>query len=180
MSGRKDSRSWPKGIIKGGIGEAIVEAILAEAGNEVKRFGKEWLSTKCASLAEVNFAKTPRSLKARLKPDFAIRTKAGEKELVESKFLITDAFLYHWDVKELEALCSLWPGTSIVVVALDADCTMQVLRPPYFDYENGTFLTKPIYDIPEWGITSQIYPKYDAFIRDLPVQHLQNDKQGGA
>jgi len=167
----KERTTWDnaRGNLKARIGEGIVESILTEAGNDVRRFGQEWRTTQFLEFCPKIFDPNPLPERFRQKPDFVIKNREGKIEGVEVKFRTNSAFVYMLDKSYLRTLHTNWPRTRIVVVSHDADITIGVLSPPFLNESGDLLEIVPIFAIQEWGVDSTLFSKYDSIIRYLPM-----------
>ena len=172
-------QSWK--MFKSRIGEALIEELLNQAGNKVRRFGQEWRTTAFQELSPAIFQWVNLSERFRMKPDLAILNREGKVQGIEVKFLRTEEHLSYLDEKKyFEKLKTHWPGTQVIIVTLEPStvvhlnkCHIQVLDPSDIDQDNYYFRC-PIYNIDEWGVTKKLCANYEQLIRKLPADELIN------
>lgn len=178
----EDPRKQPKNMLKSRIGEAIIENLLIEAGNKVRRFGQEWRTTSSQELTPHLFKWVKLPEKTRMKPDLAICNKKGQIEGVEIKFMLKEDYRSFLDEKDyFNKLESHWPGSRVVIVTLEKPttshldgCHIQVLHPGVIDADLY-FLRCPIYELEEWGVTRDLCETYERLIAGLPADELINN-----
>jgi hypothetical protein len=170
-------RNKARNIIKSRIGEGIVEAMLLEARNEVRRFGQEWRTAGFSELAREAFRFIPLTPRQKIKPDFMVINRERKIEGVEVKFMSTD--LFRWCIQEeyRNKLRRFWPGTRIFMVSCEMEPHIRVLDPPYHNGEEP-FEGRAIYDVPEFGVGRDLYDRYARIIEGLPVDLLKNEWAG--
>jgi hypothetical protein len=180
-----DPRKYPKNMYKSRVGEALIEGLLREAGNKVRRFGQEWRTTAFQELVPEIFKWVKLSERMRMKPDLAICNLRGHVEGVEVKFMHKDEHRRYLDESDyFGRLESYWPGTRVIIVTLEPpsedhleQCHIQVLHPAVPDADLY-YLRLPIYEIEEWGVAKELCKIYEQLIKALPVAQLTNHKGG--
>ena len=175
----RNRRQKAQDKIKARLAEGIVEALLEEAGNRVKRFGQEWQATTCQEISPDIFKYVKLDEKDCCKPDLVVKNLWNRIETVEVKFSLSDLIHDHLHYDHtFRKLRNYWPNTRIVLIRPDSNPIIEVLNPPYVD-KDWNPIAVDICSIAEWGITGSIFEVYAELISKLPKSELQRVWQGG-
>ncbi|MCK4473718.1 hypothetical protein KAU40_00390 [Candidatus Parcubacteria bacterium] len=82
---RKLKKMDPENLLKGRMGEVLVEEMLKQAGHKVYRFGYEAVIQNLSQLEKRFNRESEVGLKIRALPDFLVVTKTGEPIFIEVK-----------------------------------------------------------------------------------------------
>lgn len=161
-------------MLKGRMAEALCEEMLRAAGNQVYRFGYEAVLQNLSQLDRNFDGSTAVGERIRAIPDLIVIDKAGNPLFVEVKFR-ADPRSQPFDdlIEKLERVEQYWDALIIFVNAVEKPY-FRVSRPPYFknfSIPKRGFAFEPLIDEKQWGITPELYDKYEALVEKylMPV-----------
>lgn len=121
----------PERMLKGRIGESLVEELLKKTGNKVYRFGYEAVLQNLTQLEKVFDGYSEFGQRIRSIPDFIVITSEGRPFLVETKFR-TDFVVYKEDIGRVDLMEKFWKAKILFIT----------LKKPYFRVSNSPYLDK--------------------------------------
>lgn len=149
----------PENILKGRIGESLVEELLKKSGNKVYRFGYEAILQNLTQLDESFDGDSEVGQRIRSIPDFIVVNKR-RISLVEVKFR-TDPIIYEKDIKKLNRIGEFWKSKIILLT----------LKKPYFRVSDMPYLNEkgewnwiPIEEDKDFEISTDILKKLNGLV----------------
>jgi len=121
----------PENILKGRIGESLVEELLKKSGNKVYRFGFEAVLQNLTQLEKAFDRENEVGQRIRSIPDFIVINEEGKPFFVEAKFR-TDLKIYSKDIKRLDLIEKFWKAKIILLT----------VQKPYFRVSNSPYLNR--------------------------------------
>jgi len=121
----------PENILKGRIGESLVEELLKNSGNKVYRFGYEAVLQNLTQLEKTFDRDNEVGQRIRSIPDFIVINKEGKPFFIEVKFR-TDFTVHSEDIKRIELVEKFWKAKIIIVT----------LKKPYFRILSSPYLNE--------------------------------------
>ena len=120
----------PENILKGRMGESLVEELLKKSGNKVYRFGYEAVLQNLTQLEESFNRESEVGQRIRSIPDFIV-VNGKNILLIEVKFR-TDPIIYEKDIKKLNRIIEFWKAKIVLLTP----------QKPYFRVSNSPYLNE--------------------------------------
>ena len=164
---RMKQEHYAENMLKGRMGETLVEEMLKKCGNQVYRFGYEAVLQNLTQL-EAKFDKhTEVSERMRAIPDFIVIDGEGKPAFVEVKFRRDPIEPLHEEtIRKLEHVEKYW-NAEMVFVNCAEEPYFRISRPPYFrnasQPERG-LLFEPITSVLAWNIDAKTYTEYEELV----------------
>ena len=121
----------PENILKGRIGEALINELLSNSGNTVYRFGYETILQNLTQSDREFDRKTETGQQISCTPDFVVVNQHRKPFFVEVKF--RSSLQHHVDelVSDLNKIQKFWRAKVIVVTPQEP--YFRITNPPYID-----------------------------------------------
>jgi len=122
----------PENILKGRIGECLVEELLKQCGNKVYRFGYEAVLQNLTQLEKAFNRESEVGQRIKSIPDFIIINKEGKPFFVEVKFRTDLLLVYRDNIERIKLIEKFWKAKIILLTP----------KKPYFRVSNSPYLNK--------------------------------------
>ncbi|MDD3735056.1 MAG: hypothetical protein PHO31_01095 [Candidatus Pacebacteria bacterium] len=149
----------PENVLKGRMGECLVEELLKQCGNKIYRFGYEAVLQNLTQLEDIFDRESEVGQRISSIPDFIVVNKK-KILLVEVKFR-TELPFYENDIKKLKLIEEFWRAKIILITP--AMPYFRVSDPPYFD-KKGKLNFIPLDLDKDLGVTNDILKKFNVLV----------------
>jgi hypothetical protein len=152
----------PENILKGRMGECLVEELLKNSGNKVYRFGFEAVLQNLTQLEKAFDREDEVGQRIRSIPDFIVINKKGKPFFVEVKFR-TNLKIYSKDIKRIDLIEKFWRAKIILLTPQKP--YFRVSDSPYLD-KKGEWKCFSLEEDKDLAINRSILNKFDALVEE--------------
>jgi hypothetical protein len=162
----------PENILKGRIGESLVEELLKKSGNKVYRFGYEAVLQNLTQLEKAFDRENEVGKRIKSIPDFIVINKEGKPFFVEVKFR-TNLIVFQDQFDRIDMIEKFWKAKIIIVTT----------EKPYFRISDSPYLNtkrewnwNPLKEDKDFGISDDILKEFNGLIEKYYPQESKRHK----
>jgi len=142
----------PENILKGRMGEALIDELLSNSGNTVYRFGYETILQNLTQSDREFDRETETGQQISCTPDFVVVNQYKKPFFVEVKF--RSSLSRHVDefIRDLNKIQKFWRAKVIVVIPEEP--YFRIMNPPYID-GRGNLIFSNLEDDPDLNVSCE-------------------------